>query len=262
MQKQEYTFSLHAQSYEIFYSHSTSQLAGVLLAVKRNAGISVIKFSPVSPYLRVLDILVIEQPYHMLACYAPMQPKERKTFFQLLTAQMIQDSTIVMGDLNSVRSPQDRTSRQVDPTTDLLNDMCEQFSLTEVYGSNFYTYQHPSLQCRSRIDYIMGPLAFLGNLALTGWWTSLSDNQVLVAAPCLDDGKGPGLWKFPDDVLDDESFVKEIETLLHGPDPNLDMQVIWETLNWISKLKLSNLQSLIGDSIKVNYPVYRDYYVL
>ncbi len=76
MQKQEYAFSLHAQGHEIFYSHGTSQLAGVLLAVKRNAGISVTKFLPVSPHLGVLDILVMEQPYRMLACYAPTQLKE------------------------------------------------------------------------------------------------------------------------------------------------------------------------------------------
>ncbi len=142
-----------------------------------------------------------------------------------------------MGDLNSVRTPKDRTSGQVDPTTDLLNNLCEQLSLTEPHGSNFYTYQHPSLQCRSRIDYIMGPLAFMGKLALMGWWTSLSDHQVLVAAPCLDDGKGPGLWKFLDDVLDNESFVKEIEALLNGKDPDLDMQVIWETLKLDIKIK-------------------------
>ena len=239
------------------------------MAVRRNTGISVKQFSPVSPHLGVLDILFMEQPYHVLACYAPTHPKERRTFFQQLTTQIIPDSTIVMGDLNSVRILKDRTSRQDNSTTDLLNGMCEQFNLIEPHGSNFYTYQHPSLWHRSRIDYIMGPLAFIGNLTLTGWWTSLLDHQVLIATPCLDDDKGPRLWKFPDDILNDENFVKEIETLLNGEDPKLDIQVIWETLKLDIKMKtqqftkfhrkqhkskLSSLQRLLH---AVNFRIYQ-----
>ena len=69
-QEQEYSFSLHAQGYEMFFLHGTSQSAGVLLVVRRNTGIIVKQFLPVSPHLGVLDILI--------ACWHAMHPHTLK----------------------------------------------------------------------------------------------------------------------------------------------------------------------------------------
>ena len=127
---------------------------------------------------------------------------------------MIQGSTIIMGDLNTVRTQLDLTSRKLDTTSSVWNSICSDFDLQEPQGSNFYTYQHPTLPRQSHIDYVVGPKSFMDNLYMNGWWSSLSDHQVLVASLLPDLDRGPGLWCFPDNLLEDSDFVTMVNALL------------------------------------------------
>ncbi len=67
-----------------------------------------------------------------------------------------------------------------------------------------------------------------------GWWTALSDHQMVVVSPLLDTNKGPGMWCFPDDLLDDTEYVNKVRNvILQGN--NLDPQSGWDLLK--SQLK-------------------------
>ena len=142
----------------------------------RNAGLVVKSFIPVSPHLGVLDVSYLDNDFYFLACYAPPQGRDRGAFFSLVRENMIQGSMIVMGDLNMVRTPLDCTSRKLDTTSGVWNSICSDFDLQELQGSNFYTYQHPTLPRQSCIDYVVGPKSFMDNLYLNGWWSGLSDH--------------------------------------------------------------------------------------
>ncbi len=106
----------------------------------RNAGFVVKSFVPVSLHLGVLDISYLDNDLCFLACYTPPQGAERGAFFSLVRENMIQGSTVVMGDLNTVRTPLDHTSRKLGTTSGVWNSICSHFDLQEPQGSNFYTY--------------------------------------------------------------------------------------------------------------------------
>ncbi len=134
----------------------------------RNASLVVKSFVPVSLHLGVLDISYLDNDLHFLACYAPPQGAERGAFFYLVRENMIQGSMIIMGDLNTVRTPLDHTSRKLDVTSSVWNSICSDFDLQEPQGSNFYTDQHPTLPRQSHIDYVVRPKSFMDNLFLNG----------------------------------------------------------------------------------------------
>ncbi len=167
--KQEWAFKLHAQSFDCFFSHGTSQLVGVAVMVCRNAGFTVKSFIPVSLHLGVLDISHLKNDLHFIVCYAPSQGRERGTFFSLVRENIIQGSTIVMGDLNTVRTQHDHTSRKLDTMSVMWNNICSDFDLQEPQGSNFYTYQYPTLPRQSCINYVIGPKLLMDNMYLNSW---------------------------------------------------------------------------------------------
>ncbi len=116
---------------------------------------------------------------------------------------------MVMGDLNTARSDSDRVSSRLDPTSILLNELCKTNTWFEPQGANFFMYKHPTLNRQSHINYVLGPKFLVEDMWLSGWWTSLSDYQVLVASPIPDVAKGLGMWRFPDDVLKADDYQKQ-----------------------------------------------------
>lgn len=80
-QKQECVFRLHAQCFDCFFSHGTSQSALVAMIARCNAGLVVRSFVSVSPHLAALDVVYHGNELRFLACYAPPQHGERLRFF-------------------------------------------------------------------------------------------------------------------------------------------------------------------------------------
>ena len=67
-----------------------------------------------------------------------------------------------------------------------------------------------------------------------GWWTALSDHQMVVVSPLPDMDKGLGMWHFPDDLLDNTEYINKVRNvILQGND--LDPQSGWDLLK--SQLK-------------------------
>ena len=68
---QEYAFSLFAQSYECFFSHGSTQSAGVFLAIHRNRGFNVENYLAIDSHIQVLDIRYNDLPLRIINVYAP-----------------------------------------------------------------------------------------------------------------------------------------------------------------------------------------------
>ena len=136
---------------------------------------------------------------------------------------------MVMGDLNTARTDSDRVLGRLDPTSIFLNELCKTNAWFEPQVANFFTYKHPTLDRQSHIDYVLGPKFLVKDMWLSGWWTSLSDHQVLVASPIPDAAKGPGMWRFPDDVLEAANYQKAVCSLLIEIQGD-DLIALWENL--------------------------------
>ena len=126
-QHQEYAFSLFAQSYEYFFFHGSMQSAGVFLAIHRNWGFTVEDHLAVDLHVQVLDIRYNDLPLRIINVYAPTNIEKRKEVFQMLFMLVIKDSTIILGDFNSVQSQCDRLSSHTNATTNILNQLLSDF---------------------------------------------------------------------------------------------------------------------------------------
>ena len=81
-QQLENKFSLCAQTFEVFYSHSTSQSAGVLVAIKWNLGLHVKYSDKIEGHAICLDIQGESEEFQVISVYAPNDSRQRKQFFQ------------------------------------------------------------------------------------------------------------------------------------------------------------------------------------
>ncbi len=115
------------------------------MAVRRNPGLIPENFVAVSPHIAMLQVSLEGEKRKVITCYAPPQVSQWQDFFLTLRTLLVPGNTIVMGDLNTVRTEMDRTSGKIDPTTAGLNLLCIDFNLRELPGSAFFTYQHSTM---------------------------------------------------------------------------------------------------------------------
>ncbi len=154
------------------------------------------------------------ETYDLTCIYAPNIPSERKQFFEEMKS-FCTTRTILIGDFNSVTSSSDRLSGNLDFTLQQLNDLLNEFSLTEPLGSHqqVFTYQHPSITThKSQLDHVY--LNFDHEWMGYSLPVSYSDHYLIgIFVPYLDD-VGPRPWRFPNDLLKDESFQQQIALIL------------------------------------------------
>ncbi len=106
-------------------------------------------------HLLVIDL----QGSHDLQCvglYVPNNAHDCCTFFEDLY-KFVGDNTVLLGDFNSVTTPEDHLSGNLDATSALLQDTLQSLGFVEISGSHchVFSYHHPSiLSWKSRIDCI------------------------------------------------------------------------------------------------------------
>ncbi len=156
MAQQECSFSLHAQSFDFFFSHGSSNSAGVLVAFRCNTGVIPVKAAEIAGRLLVIDFDLDQCRTRLINLYALNNLGERATFFQDCF-KLITDCMILLGDFNSVEHITDHFSQRLDDTSSLLNSSLDLYHFSELMGSHRYlfTYHHPTVAtCKSRLDRI------------------------------------------------------------------------------------------------------------
>ncbi len=234
--QQEFAFQLHTQSYDWFFSHGTSNLAGVAMGVHRHAGITGIISGEVSGRLLAVDF----QGMYDFRCgvlYTPNGPHEQFCFFEGLH-DFVRDNMILLGDFNSVTSSNDHLSGNLDLTSVLLQNILQLLSFVEILGSHchIFLYHDPTISShKSRIDCIYTNFAFS---ALRGYASpcGLSDHYLLGCFTVLSNVSRPKQWQFPLDLLGDVSFDLQIQLILDNFDWDNTIES-WETI----KLKVQSL---------------------
>ncbi len=80
-QPQEYAFKLHAQGYDIFFSHGTSNSAGVLTRICRNKGITILGHQSVNSHMVITDIVLQDTQVWVINFYGSTKVKEHQAQF-------------------------------------------------------------------------------------------------------------------------------------------------------------------------------------
>ncbi len=203
---QEKAFTLYAQSYDFFFSHSTLASAGICVAVKCATGDYVVKVGEIPGRLLALDLRRDSDglSLHFIGIYAPNDANDHSVFFHDCTSYFSSD-VVLGGDFNSVIDPQDRLSGNLDSTSMQLQQCLNSF--TEPPGSYLtsFTYHHPlDPSHKSHLDrfYVNFDHPWIGYSLPS----PLSDHYMVGLHVPKDMDSGPHQWHFPDDLLSDESF--------------------------------------------------------
>ena len=105
-QSNEFAFPLGAQNYDFFYSHGTSNSAGVCTTIKCSLGVNPVKSVEVSRRLLGMDFVLNNESFCVINIYAPNVSAERKALFSSLPMFFTQ-RFYLLGNFNS-----DTTSHQ------------------------------------------------------------------------------------------------------------------------------------------------------
>ncbi len=162
-----------------------------------------------------MDIRYNDLPLRIINVYTPTNAEKQKKTFHQLSTLVIKDSTIVLGDFNSVHTQSDRLSNQTNTTTIILNQLLNDFQLKESKHNGAFTYQNSGdASKQSRIDYIFGPVEIMNATYLYQVWTSILDHSILVVREDHRVERGLGQWHFSKDILEDDSICKQLEAVL------------------------------------------------
>ncbi len=105
----EFAFKAYAPSMDIFFAHGTSQSGGVLIALRHsiNASGSVVMW--LGKHGIVLDVQQACGYYRIINVYAPVEGDKRKQFLINLSAWVIPNATVILGDFNSIECHEDKS---------------------------------------------------------------------------------------------------------------------------------------------------------
>ena len=183
-----------------------------------------------------------------ISIYAPNNSTERKRFFGGIS-KFVVDNTFLLGDFNSVVSPHDHLSGNLDslhdhlsgnldPTSEMLCQLLESLDFHELPGpqQKTFTYYHPTVQSRkSHLDHIY---MNFDNKLLHGYCSPIfiSDHYLVGMFSLPDTAQGPKQWRFPNDLLLDVSFNQQVHLTLENFDKDNPLES-WERI----KLKVQCL---------------------
>ena len=152
----EFAFPLGAQGYDFFYSHGTTNSAGVCTAVRRNLGVNSVKLVDVFGCLLGVDFTYKQTKFRVLNIYALNNSVSQRNFFNCLSQHCVLN-LFLLGNFNSITDTNDRMSSNLDSTSALLSSTLLTNNLQEPLGSqqSCFTFHCPGVpDCQSRIDRI------------------------------------------------------------------------------------------------------------
>ena len=211
---------------KIYFAHGETNARGVCVLIKRGLDIQMVETSS-SPEGRYI-IMEATYNYHtfMIAnIYAPNN--DCPSFFGKLFNTVINnaDDKIIIGDYNTVLDKQvDRKGELCnnDKAKEVIVDAMEKYSFTEVWrdrnpGVNQFTYyrKKPKLSA-SRLDYALVTRGLDRQIMSCFYIPSiLTDHKsFFISIGFKEIDKGSGFWMFNDSLLQDETYVKEMNELL------------------------------------------------
>ena len=245
-------FENHFKKYwpgEIIHSYTDSKHSrGVCLLVKKGFMGNIVNSHTDIFGRKVLVNLKINDEFYTVAnFYAPNSDSDRKIFLKKCITWIKQHAynmnhLIIMGDFNTVESPNDRTSRNIDGTSMFLKTFKHDLGIVDSWkklnpNSLQYTWRDPSFCLnQSRIDYIFTSTV-LGNFISQSKIMPAprtDHNAVSTHLKNMNRERGPSYWKLNVSILDDIEYVKGIENVYHETcleyETALPADILWDLL--------------------------------
>jgi len=161
----------------------------------------------------------------LMSVYAPTQSKDRITYFEYLSQYISDNNVIIGGDFNTTFSKEDRcnTIHNFDRAYYKLNEIIANNNLYDIWrhrnnDSKFFSWKRVinGVVKMSRIDFYLVSQN-LGNYIKNVFYkhTTMSDhNFIYMKIDFSLMERGPGVWIFNNQFLQEENFKKEIRCLI------------------------------------------------
>ena len=108
-------FSCILKRYDWTFSLGTSNSAGICVGVKHNLNVKTNKVGEIPGHLLTLDILD-SHPWQLITIYAPNESAACAVFFSKMGG-FVSERTMLVGDFNSITSPSDHLSGNLNGTS-------------------------------------------------------------------------------------------------------------------------------------------------
>jgi len=152
--------------------------------------------------------------------YAPNVPTDQQKFAQTLKELLMSKSSlshvIIGGDWNvTLQAIDKRGGIQWKPTAYRyqITAMMEELDLIDVFRKKYpdkknFTYESVERKLKSRIDFFLVAKSIASQVVEVGTKTSIAPDHkaVKLRFKLINSKRGPGLWKFTNSLLKDESY--------------------------------------------------------
>ena len=116
-----------------------------MITVRQACIQQVIPYANILGHALSLDITVKSQVLRVINFYRHPKANIRSTHLHTIFDWILGSKLMLVGDFNSITSPTDRVSGNLDPSSMVLQSFLDKSGLTEPGGSKCYTYQHPAI---------------------------------------------------------------------------------------------------------------------
>ena len=270
---------------DFIYVKGTSNSNGLIVLVRNSLKLdSDIKIIHSEQRILGIKIKYSQAEYVIINVYAPHKKREKVIFYNKLfnllnkcTSNGMEENIFICGDFNSVlnNSLDIITGDAHDPgEIELFKSFITHFDLYDIWR-NFnptlkdFTWHRNNPFTARRLDYFICNKLTLSKISqINHKYMSCSDHKAIFIEVNTEKFKrGPGIWKFNDDLLKDDVFLKEINQFIDVfmlSNTNKEPCIKWELLknelkskiiqycNFKNKNRFSESKSLNTEIIKVN----------
>ena len=215
---------------KIYFSHGTSHSRGVmtLFNPKLAALVGNIETDKNGRYL-ILQATIGDTVFQLCNIYSPNNNSDQKVFFSSIRnilMKLSDNNVIIGGDFNCALTHRDKLGgAAVERKNNVIceiTQLCDLLKLQDVWR-----YQHPDqrqftwrdkvLKVQCRLDYWLVAKELLHIMLNTEIkQSSLSDHSAIILTLQSKDyeRRGPGFWKFNNSLLEDSTFVEQLQCLI------------------------------------------------
>ena len=275
------------------FSHGSEHSRGVCMFLNVNSGFSItVVHANQDGRFIIAKISIGDEQIFVVNIYAPNKYAEQELFIRNLGANLISKTnitkTVIAGDWNMSLFPKDKCGGLPWKETSYRNsivDLMEELELVDIYrklhsNAKAFTYESKSLKLKSRIDYFLISRTIARNVVKAEIRSSIAPDHKAIFLSLEVQGefkRGPGTWKFNNQLLEDKDYIDLINTsyprILDKYKEVKSKRLVWEmikmeirstTIEYSKKrrLKLRRKEIEIQDEIqKLDRQICNDQYL-
>ena len=218
----EYITNSQFKSFDLFYSHGSSNSRGVLIGISKRLSINNVRVNQGEKGRFLwMSVDIQGEALELVNIYAPNDLGDQKTFYKKLGTTLLQitdheNMVIWGGDFNVTLSTADRKQKIVGRVkiADTIYDIAKKLNMVDIWRylhpkDRQYTWSRKNETIASRLDYIFVTNRLIPRVLKTDIKVAIqTDHKAVICKlePPLTQIKGPGIWKFNDTFLNEQDF--------------------------------------------------------